>query len=176
MQQPYFYEKNNDLLQACLPADCISRMKALLQVLPDDFHVVHGDLQMKNVLLCNGEPMLIDMESLCTGQPIFDLQGLYVTYKSFPEDEPGNSMAFLGIQQETADHLWQRIMELYFGTEDRAVLSGLEDKIRVVAAIRFLYLLTYTSLKHHELTELRTKHVSEQLQVLLSRVDSLELK
>ena len=33
-----------------------------------------------------------------------------------------------------------------------------------------------TSLKHHELTELRTKHVSEQLQVLLSRVDSLELK
>ncbi len=46
----------------------------------------------------------------------------------------------------------------------------------MAASVRFLYLLTYTSLKHHALTELRIKHVSEQLQELLSRVDSLELK
>jgi hypothetical protein len=138
--------------------------------------VVHGDFQMKNVLLCEGEPMLIDMESLCTGQPLFDLQGLYVTYKAFPEDEPGNAMNFLGIQDGTAAHIWQRIMELYFGTEDKTVLGRMEDKIRVAAAVRFLYLLTVTGLKHHDLTPRRIQHTREQLAELLSRVDSLELK
>lgn len=168
--------ENLGSLQDCLPAESISRIKRLLQALPDDFHVVHGDFQMKNVLLCDGEPMLIDMESLCTGQPLFDLQGLYVTYKAFPEDEPGNAMNFLGIQDGTAAYIWQRLMELYFGTEDKTVLGRMEDKIRVVAAVRFLYLLTVTGLKHHDLTPRRIQHTREQLAELLSRVDSLELK
>lgn len=120
--------------------------------------------------------MLIDMETMCTGQPIFDLQGLYVTYKSFTEDEPGNAMAFLGIHTETTDYIWQRLMELYFGTQDKAVLRALEDKIRVAASIRFLNLLTTTALKEHPLTELRVKHTREHLQELLTRVDSLELR
>lgn len=163
-------------LQACLPAEILGRLRELLTALPDDLHVIHGDFQMKNVLLCDGEPMLIDMETMCTGQPIFDLQGLYVTYKSFTEDEPGNAMAFLGIHTETTDYIWQRIMELYFGTQDKAVLRALEDKIRVAASIRFLNLLTTTALKEHPLTELRVKHTREHLQELLTRVDSLELR
>ena len=162
-------------LQACLPAEMLDRLRDLLMALPDDDHVVHGDFQMKNVLLCEGEPMLIDMETLCTGQPIFDLQGLYVTYRAFPEDDPNNAMDFLGIHTETTAYIWQRIMELYFGTQDKTALRALEDKIRIVASIRFLKLLVTTALKDHPLTELRIKHTKEHLQELLARVDSLDL-
>lgn len=129
---------------------------------------------MKNVLFCHEDPMLIDMETLCTGQPLFDLQGLYVTYKAFTEDDADNTMAFLGLHKETADYIWQRLLELYFGTEDRAKLNPLEDKIRVAAAIRFLSLLT-TTRKDQELTSLRIRHTCEHLQELLSRVDSLDI-
>lgn len=163
-------------LQVCLPVEILDRLRELLAALPDDDHVIHGDFQMKNVLLCDGEPMLIDMETLCTGQPIFDLQGLYVTYKSFTEDDPNNAMEFLGIHKETTDYIWQQIMELYFGTQDEAVLRALEDKIRVVASIRFLSLLTTTGLKDHPLTELRVKHTREHLQELLTRVTTLDLR
>lgn len=162
-------------LQACLPVEMLDRLRDLLMALPDDDHVVHGDFQMKNVLLCEGEPMLIDMETLCTGQPIFDLQGLYVTYRAFPEDDPNNAMDFLGIHTETTAYIWQRIMELYFGTQDKTALRALEDKIRIVASIRFLKLLVTTALKDHPLTELRIKHTKEHLQELLARVDSLDL-
>ncbi len=162
-------------LQACLPAEMLDRLRDLLMALPDDDHVVHGDFQMKNVLLCEGEPMLIDMETLCTGQPLFDLQGLYVTYRAFPEDDPNNAMDFLGIHTETTAYIWQRIMELYFGTQDKTALRALEDKIRIVASVRFLKLLVTTALKDHPLTELRIKHTKEHLQELLARVDSLDL-
>ena len=160
-------------LQAFLPADVFERLRELLTALPDDLHVVHGDFQMKNVLLCNGEPMLIDMETLCTGQPIFDLQGLYVTYKAFPEDEPANAKAFLGIEKETADYIWQRIMDLYFASQAEALRKEMEEKIRVAASIRFMSILTSTGLKNHPLTEVRIRHTCEHLQELLPRVTSL---
>lgn len=162
------------LLQEILPEEILQKLRNLLAALPDDFHVVHGDFQMKNVMLCKGEPMLIDMETLCTGQPIFDLQGLYVAYKSFSEDEPDNVTAFLGIRPETAEYIWTRLLELYFGTEDQLVLAQFEDKIRVAAAIRFLHLLVATPLKDNPLTPVRIAHTREHLQELLTRVTSLE--
>ena len=162
------------VIQECLPAEILGRLRELLAALPDDFHVVHGDFQMKNVMLCKDEPMLIDMETLCTGQPVFDLQALYVTYKAFPEDEPDNAQAFLGIRPETADYIWRRLLELYFGTADEAVLKKYEDKIRVAASIRFLYLMVATSLKDTPLASVRIAHTREYLQENLGRVDSLD--
>lgn len=163
-------------LQEALPPEIIGRLRSLLAALPEDLHVVHGDFQMKNVMLCHEEPMLIDMETLCTGQPLFDLQALYVSYKAFKEDEPGNAMAFMGLQGETQDYIWQRLLELYFGTEDRGRLKALEDKIRIAAAIRFLHILTTSSHKGKALTEVRIKNTRQQLQELLPRVDSLFLE
>ena len=163
-------------LQEVLPIEIIGRLRNLLTELPEDLHVVHCDFQMKNVMLCHGKPMLIDMETLCAGQPIFDLQALYVSYKAFKEDEPGNAMAFMGLHDETQDYIWQRLLELYFGTEDRGRLKALEDKIRVAAYIRFLYTLETTWHKGRALTEVRIKNTRKQLQELLSRVDSLSLE
>ena len=163
-------------LQEVLPLEIIGRLQNLLTELPEDLHVVHRDFQMKNVMLCHGEPMLIDMETLCTGQPIFDLQALYVSYKAFKEDEPENAMAFMGLHGETQDYIWQRLLELYFGTEDKGRLKALEDKIRVAAYIRFLYILETTWHKGRALTEVRIKNTRKQLQELLSQVESLSLE
>ena len=164
-----YLEKLRDILSQ----EMLGKLKDLLEGLPDDLHAVHGDFQMKNVMFCNGEPMLIDMETLSVGQPIFDLQGLYVTYKAFSEDEPSNTEDFLGIRKETADYIWQRFMELYFETEDQNELRRMEDKIRIVASIRFLFLLVSTSMKDNEYAEVRIKHTREHLVELLDRVESL---
>lgn len=162
-----------DVLQPYLPQDVQLRLRDLLTSLPDDLHAVHGDFQMKNVMLCNGEPMLIDMETLCIGQPIFDLQGIYVAYKAFPEDEPDNATKFLGIRPETAEYIWRRLLELYFGTE--ANLREIEEKIKVLAYIRFLQLLVTTDLQNSELGKLRIKHTQEHLQELSANITSLKI-
>jgi hypothetical protein len=117
--------------------------------------------------------MLIDMETLCIGQPIFDLQGIYVAYKAFPEDEPDNAKKFLGIRPETADYIWRRLLELYFGTE--ANLREIEARIKVLAYIRFLHLLVTTDLQNSELGKLRIKHTQEHLQELSANITSLEI-
>ena len=152
-----------------------ARIKKLLTALPDDLHVVHGDFQMKNVMIVRGEPMLIDMETVSTGQPLFDLQALYVTYVLFSEDDPNNLKSFLGIPNEWGERIWQSILTNYFDTADEQKLSEIQNKISLAAAVRFLYLLVSTDLKDNELGERRIRHTKEHISELIEKVDDLFL-
>ncbi len=150
-------------------------LKKLISAMPEAETAVHGDIQMKNVMMVENEPMLIDMDTIGRGNPVFELAGLYVTYQEFTEDDPGNSMAFLEMPGEMVDELWEKILEGYFGfgnddDRQRALL-----KIRLAAAVRFLYLLESTDLKNHPLTETRVKHTKEHIDELLPVVDSLAI-
>lgn len=158
-----------------LPRDCLSHFRQLLSAMPEDHRVVHGDIQMKNVMFSNGEPLLIDMETLCLGNPVFDWAGLFVTYQAFNEDEPENTRAFLGISPEMSDRIYH--------TSLRYILDGLggqarqqaEDKIRAVGYIRFLYLLIARKVGKEALREKRIGHGLEHLTELMNRVESLAL-
>ncbi len=172
MSKTIFLEYLQDL-ENVIPQDLSRWLSKLINEIPDDLHVVHGDLQMRNVMLSDDEPMLIDMETMCTGQPIFDLQALYVTYKEFAEDEPNNPMNFLGISAETCDYIWKRVMELYYGTEDWDTLRHTEDRIRVLAAVRFIHVLKSLDILKGALGELRLKHTMEHLRELSARVERL---
>jgi len=152
-----------------------ARLRRLLEAVPESEHAVHGDYHMKNVMLAEGEPMLIDMDTLAVGDPVFDLQGVYITYKEFPEDEPENSSSFLGIDNEMCERVWQGTLRGYFGSDDPKALEPLSDRIRLVAAIRFLTLLD-TQGERSPLTEARVRHTQMHIDELLRRVDSLSLR
>lgn len=153
----------------------IGRINELLSALPDDLHMVHGDFQMKNVMIVGGEPMLIDMDTISTGQPLFDLQALYVTYVLFSEDDPNNLKSFLGIPNEWGDRIWQSILSNYFDTADGETLAAIQDKISLAASVRFLYLLVSTDLKNGELGEKRIRHAQAHITKLLEKVNDLFL-
>lgn len=175
-----------------------NRLKELFAAMPEDNHVIHGDFQMKNVMLVNEEPMLIDMDTLGIGHPVFDLAGLYVTYQMFKEDEPGNTEQFLGISSELADRVWAKFVEYYFdldagvvgkvladynsvegapaaaaGEPDVSKLSDILDRICLVGCVRFLYIIAVSDLKNSDLGKLRIRHAGEHIEALLGRVQEL---
>ncbi|MCR5075884.1 MAG: anti-sigma factor antagonist [Ruminococcus sp.] len=163
-----------DVISDYLPEEQCIRLKELILALPYDHHVVHGDFQMKNVMLVGDEPMLIDMDTLCTGQPLFDLQALYVTYILFSEDDPENLEKFLGIRNDWGEPIWKSIMENYFG-RDMSELAEVNDKIVLTAAVRFLYLIASTELKEGELGENRIKTAQRHITELIDKVNDLNL-
>lgn len=160
-----------DVLRGLLGEALFSRLRGLLDAMPENLHAVHGDVQMKNVMLSGDEPLLIDMETLSVGDPVFEFQGLYVTYQAYGEDEPDNPMQFLGIPGELAEYIWQKTLEYYF--EDAAALRAAEDRIRVLAYVRFLYLLHINHIGREDLMQIRTEHALEHLQELTGKVDTL---
>ncbi len=167
-----------EIISSYLDESLLERLRTLIIQMPDDDHLVHGDMQYKNVMIsgteADEEPILIDMDTLCVGQPIFDLYGMYLTYKAFPEDDPDNNMVFSGITTEMADHIWDRFLRLYLGTDDEKILRANLDRIMILAYIRLLFLLATSDLKEGELGRIRLKHSIEHLTELSGRVDRLE--
>ena len=158
-----------------LPAALYERLLALFRDMPENLHTIHGDIHMKNIMLDGNEPLLIDMEALAVGDPVFDLQGLYVTYQLFGEDDPNNSESFLGISQALADYIWEKTMEYYFEGRDASALREAIRKTRIVAYVRFLWLIAEYESAEEQLTQLRIRHTLEHLTELAGTVDSLQI-
>ena len=150
-------------------------IKMLLDNMEESNRVVHGDIQMKNVMLVDEEAMLIDMDSLGLGNPVFELAGLFVTYQEFEEDEPDNSMNFLGMTQDKVDKIWQLILRYYFFFTDESDKERTVNKIRLAAALRFLFLIETTDLKDSDLGRLRIRHTAEHIDELLPQVNDLSI-
>ncbi len=160
-------------LSGTIPAETAEKIRQLLQRMPDDLHIVHGDLQMKNVMLNRDEMILIDMDTLCTGNPVFDLQALYVAYQSFNEDQEDNGMQFLGIPNAQCDIIWKQLAEHYFEGFSPEKIRQMEDRIRVLACVRFLDRIVTAGLGRPDLREIRVRHTLEHLEELLPRVEEL---
>lgn len=170
------YLDHLEVIKKHLSDEEYSGLEKLLTALKERDNVVHGDIQMKNVMLTAEGPMLIDMDTLSLGDPVFDLAGLFVTYQEFEEDEADNSMNFLGLSNETVDLIWKLIMTNYFDDLTDDERKSQEDKIRLLAAIRFLYIIESSDLKNNELAPIRIKHTKEHIDELLPVVTSLSVE
>jgi len=156
-----------------LPSDMVEKLRIMIDEVPETHDLLHGDFQMKNVMLTDGEPMLIDMDTLAEGHPIFDLQSVYVTYFAFGEADKNNSMDFLGIPREVSAMIWDKFVGYYFDTEDEKLISQMRDKIMITGCIRFIFLLHIMGQAGTELFGIRLEQTTRRLEELLKRTDSL---
>ena len=159
-----------DRLKGIIPEQMSEQFRKLLLDMPDDNHIIHGDLQMKNVMFADDEPMLIDMESLCVGDPVFDLQSLYVCYMAYNEDEPDNCEYFLGIDKKTCIYIWEHIVTNYFEGYTPEQIREEEDKIRLLSCVGFLNSIICNGFTKPEYLQIRIRHTLEHMEELLPKV------
>ena len=153
------YIQKLDDIQNLISGELYGKISDFLNSLPEDEHLIHGDLQMKNIMLSDNEPMLIDMDTLSQGIPLFDIAGIYVAYIAFEEDEPGNNMKFFGISSETAGMIWDGVFKNCCSEEDLG-------KVKVLSYVNFLDMHKKTS-PDDELSAIRIRHSIEHLEELL---------
>ena len=160
-------------LRDWLPADQSEKLTALIQAVPEDHHMLHGDYHIKNVMLQNGEALLIDMDTLCMGHPVFEFASIFLAYLGFGELDHTVAESFLGVSYETCQAIWERTLRLYFGTEDPSRLQAVADKAKVIGYARLLR----RTLRRHGLDTDEGRAVIEnckaRLAELLARTDSL---
>ena len=127
-----------EFLKDYLPAEQWEKLCALIKAVPDDDHMLHGDYHLKNVMYQNGESILIDMDTICHGHPVFELACMRNAYVGYSSVDRSVVQGFLGIPYDTASVLWHKILQLYLGTEDEAVLKDVEDKAELVGVTRMM--------------------------------------
>ncbi len=143
------------------------KAKKLLESIPDRKTFVHGDCHFKNIMVQNGELILIDMDTLSVGHPIFELAAIYAPYCAFNEDDPGNSEKFFGIKAEEAAKLYNSLLDLYFGKDDPVI----KDKIRLVC---YLHMVWWNRVNEPN-NNVRFEGCRSRLIQLLDRFDDLDI-
>ena len=125
-------------LKGHVPEEEYEKLYSLVDGVPRDNHLIHGDYHTKNIMLQGDEVMLIDMDTLALGHPVFELASMFLAYRAFSELDHTIMEKFQGIPYEEGQQFWKKSLSLYYGTEDEAVLKEKEEKCSVIGYIRLL--------------------------------------
>lgn len=121
-----------------LPEELGRKLIDLVRAVPQNNHMIHGDYHTKNVQLAGDEVLLIDMDTLAVGDPVFEFGSMFNAYIGFSESDPEIIVEFQGFDHTIAEEFWRKTLREYFGTEDETVLQTVEDKSRIVGYTRLI--------------------------------------
>lgn len=156
-----------------LPEEIGNKLVALVEAIPDTNNMLHGDYHIKNIMQQNGENLLIDMDTLAMGHPIFEFAAIYAAYIGFSCIDKENVFHFLGIPYEQAQVFWKATLRDYFETDDAAVLQKIEDQAAVICYARLLR-RTFRKAKEDDAYKAKlVEYCKNALCDLVPRIDTL---
>jgi hypothetical protein len=119
----------------------------------------------------NGEPLLIDMDTLCVGHPVFELGSMFNALVGYSELNHQNMREFFGYSFETAGKFWNTALKAYLGTDDDDVCRSIAEKAMIVGYTRMLR----RALRRPNESDSPAKiaRCKEMLAMLLEKTDSL---
>jgi len=131
-------------IKADLPDGLGDKLYKMASDIPDSDHMIHGDFHTKNIVLTKDEVLIIDMDTLSVGNPIFELLYMYNAYKGYSEYYPEIVYNFQGYKSEVAHKLWHDVLSAYFGTKDEKIINEIEEKVRCLS---YAYLIDWGNRK-----------------------------
>lgn len=147
-----------------------SKFSELIAALPRTGMMIHGDYHIKNLMQQGDETLLIDMDTLSKGHPIFELGYMFNAYKGFGLVDSSVVENFMGFSIDLTYRLWRRMLELYLGSDDASVLDSVEDKAALIGYLRLLRRKRGDS----EKDMVFGKACQQQIKALLAKVDTLD--
>ena len=162
-----------EFMQDHLPEKEGKKLLSLFQDVPHDDHMIHGDYHTKNLELVNDEVLLIDMDTLAVGHPIFELGSIYNAFIGFSEWDHEHVKSFQGFDFDTACEFWKKFLISYMGTENEEILRDVEDKARIVGYTRLIRRSIRRNGLEHEDTRQEIECWRSSLISLLEKYDTL---
>ena len=160
-------------VQDYLPEQYGKKLLNLITAIPHDDHMIHGDYHTKNLELTGDEVLLIDMDTLSVGHPIFELASMYNAFIGFSEVDHEIVKDFLGFDFETSHKFWRKSLATYLGTADEEKITAVEDKARIVGYTRLIRRSIRRGGLENEAEKKTIDHWTKELIELLDKVDSL---
>ena len=121
-----------------IPENEGKKLRALIEAVPKQNTLMHGDYHTNNIMVQNGEPLLIDMDTLCMGHPVFELGSMFNAFVGYSELNHQNIVDFFGYTFETAGEFLNASLHAYLGTEDEEACQSVLEKAMVIGYTRML--------------------------------------
>ena len=125
-------------MQDYLPEEAGKKLQSLVEAVPHDDHMIHGDYHTRNLELQNDEVLLIDMDTLAVGHPIFELGSIFNSFLGFSELNHEVIKKFQGFDYETGSLFWHKALAAYLDTSCEAKVREVENKARIIGYTRLI--------------------------------------
>ena len=154
-----------------IPYEQGEKLLSLIKAVPKQNTLMHGDYHTNNIMVQNNEPLLIDMDTLCMGHPVFELGSMFNAFVGYSELDHQNMLDFFGYSFETAGKFWNLALKMYLNTEDEELCQSVAEKAMVVGYTRMLR----RAIRRPNEADSPKKiaRCKEVLGMLLNKVDSL---
>ena len=160
-----------DFVAPHIPEAQGKKLRSLIEAVPQRNTLMHGDYHTNNIMVQNGEPLLIDMDTLCMGHPIFELGSMFNAFLGYSELDHQETVRFYGYTRETAGRFWDLALKAYLGTEDEAVCRAVEEKAMIIGYTRMLRRAIRRP--HEAQSPAKIARCKEVLASLLEKTDSI---
>lgn len=127
-----------EFLRDYLPQAQADKLCALVRAVPERDTMLHGDYHTNNLMLQNGEVLLIDMDTLCVGHPVFELASMYLGFVGFGELDPGVTEKFLGLPYELTKQFWKKSLARYLDGADAEMVRDVERRAMLIGYARLM--------------------------------------
>ena len=126
-------------VKSFLDQETYDKLFKLISEVPDAKTLIHGDFHLKNQLMVGTDLMLIDMDTLCVGDPIFELASVCNSYFEFSYLDSRSVEDFLGISVDKARYIWLQISRKYYSDLSDEEYEKRCAKARVLGCMRALH-------------------------------------
>ena len=145
-------------------------VRRMIETVPEGRSFIHGDFHMNNVMLQDGELLLIDVGEAGRGHPLFDFAQTEWAYLMATAYAPERCERITGMSPEEARFVHERLFPLYFGEAGEA----LERKLAVVNGMALLRRLLIPFLQNwNEASDAVRERLPAARQDLFPRIGSL---
>lgn len=131
--------------------------------------MIHGDYHGNNVHYNKKEAILIDMDTIAYGNPIFELGCIYNAYVGFGITDRSMVERFLKLKYEECGEFFMKALRMYVGKED---VQDVVDKCKVVGLTRVLR----RTIKRDPGNVEMINETKKQLLEAIDKVDKLDLE
>ena len=154
-----------------IPTEEGKKLVSLVEAVPKQNTLLHGDYHTNNIMVQNGEPLLIDMDTLCMGHPVFELGSMFNAFVGYSELDHNGTMDFFGYTFETAGRCWDMVLKSYLNTDDEAYCQSVAEKAMIIGYTR---MLRRAARRPHEAdSPKKIERCKEMLSYLLGKIDTL---
>ena len=132
---------DDDFMKENLKPEEIETLRSIIDAMKDVDTLVHGDFHPGNIMLQNGELMLIDMGEVTRGVPIYDVASVFRDLISAPKSNPDICRTSMGLEPELAPEIGTKFIAMYTGITDPQALEGYMKQLGLVYAFNVVMLL-----------------------------------
>ena len=155
-----------------LDQESLDKISLYIDQIPNQLTILHCDYHTNNVLKQDDKIIIIDMDCLSYGYPIFELVNMYFAFVGIVEIFPDNAETFLGMNALTANLIWDHFLPMYFETNDKFILDEYTNKIRLLTFVRLLRHIVRLEVRDNVNVDKEKQYCIDEIHKLLTKVNN----